>query len=633
MAPIQSEAFDYLFHHIFLPQKLPGHEDDSASNVASLISFVLRSLQRFLIESRPADQVATRSCISMLEMMQKSSDNYGFLDEDGLRQVLRDLSLSGMCHLSPLPRDLLTTISDSVAAFHVAAQNAGILIRRTGTTVCFETFELSPTNEAVTSTRGRLVRRFPATATEVSLDDFQDEGFQCALTKTLVKMSFQTAPDTRPTARKAGQDHTEERDSTNPRIVTELLTSILAAVGKHVSAQGICKNTRQEISWRQSRLPWRRSAVWLLIRVALQLTMGRQSDDSDRTYKAFMVYLMAQVLNAADQPSTPTYALHTMMTKVSGRLCKLDNPGQGLWLETIEKIVSDTSECLTQRWQRIRGRSETPLDLESVSKLDMKDNIDLSLPPMDDFLATIPQRRRESGSSGFIPTSYIPPPDPDHLPPAYILSSNEHLLYNLAMVELWVATHLGPWLEKHIGDDTTCRDLKLLLQRYHSAAVDWYKTRPEGISRMFLAIGELWVAIDKSALHAIPMLREYDPEVPAQVWQVLLVASMEDMARLHRVETYFRKRQELSLKDRPSVFRSYGERLSFPVQYFEQSAKLKHLKSQIENQAEAQKRAKLVEFAKLREEHDRLMRQHEQRSCEKVEVDYSMEHVAAHCRK
>ncbi|KAJ4208350.1 hypothetical protein NW767_001454 [Fusarium falciforme] len=616
MAPIQSEAFDYLFHHIYLPQKLPGHEDDSASNVAALISFVLRSLQRFLIESRPADQVATQSCISMLEMMQKSADNYGFLDEDGLRQVLRDLS-----------------VSDSVAAFHVAAQNAGILIRRTDTAVCFETFELSPTNEAVMSAKGRLVRRFPATATEISLDDFKDKGFQSALTKTLVKMSFQTAPDTRPTARKAGQDHTEERDTTNPRIVTELLTSIVGAVGTHVSVKGICKNTRQEISWRQSRLPWRRSAVWLLIRVALQLTMGRQSDDSDRTYKAFMVYLMAQVLNAADQQSTPTYVLHTMMTKVSGRLCKLDNPGQGLWLETIEKIVSDTSECLTQRWQRIRGRSETPLDLESMSELDMKDNIDLSLPPMDDFLATIPQRRRESGSSGFIPTSYIPPPDPGHLPPAYVLSSNEHLLYNLAMVELWVATHLGPWLEKHIGDDTTCRDLKLLLQRYHSAAVHWYKTRPEGISRMFLAIGELWVAIDKSALHAIPMLRDYDPEVPAQVWQVLLVASMEDMARLHRVETYFRKRQELSLKDRPSVFRSYGERLSFPVQYFEQSAKLKHLKSQIENQAEAQKRAKLVEFAKLREEHDRLMRQHEQRSCEKVEVDYSMEHVAAHCRK
>ncbi|EEU36845.1 uncharacterized protein NECHADRAFT_94047 [Fusarium vanettenii 77-13-4] len=633
MAPIQSEAFDYLFHHIFLPQKLPGHEDDSASNAAALISFVLRSLQRFLDESRPADQVATRSCISMLEMMQMSSDNYGSLDEDGLRKVLQDLSVSGTCHLSPLPRDSLTTISDSVAAFHVAAQNAGILIRRTGPTVCFETFELSPTNEAVTSTRGRLVRRFPATATEMSLNDFQDEGFQSALIKTLVKMSFQTAPDTRPTARKAGQDHTEERDSTNPRIVTELLTSILAAVGKHVSVQGICKNTRQEISWRQSRLPWRRSAVWLLIRVALQLTMSRQSDDSDRTYKDFMVYLMAQVLDAADHPSTPTYALHTMITKVSGRLCKLENPGQGPWLETIEKVVSDTSECLAQRWHRIRDRSETPLNLESVSRVDMKDNIDLSLPPMDDFLATLPQRRRESGSSGFIPTSYVPAPDPDHLPPAHVLSSNEHLLYNLAMVELWVATHLGPWLEKHIGDDTACRDLKLLLQRYHSAAVRWYKTRPEGISRMLLAISELWVAIDKAALHAIPMLREYDPEVPAQVWQVLLVASMEDMARLHRVETYVKKRQELSLKDRPSVFRSYGERLSFPVQYFEQSAKLKHLKSQIENQAEAQKRAKLVEFAKLREEHDRLMRQHEQRSCEKVEVDYHMEHVAAHCRK
>ncbi|KAM0433504.1 hypothetical protein ACHAPT_004384 [Fusarium lateritium] len=615
MAPIQSESFDYLFHHIFLPQKLPGDDDESASNVAALVSFVQRSLQRFLTES-PADQVATRSCISMMGRMQKSTDNHGSLDEDGVRQVLRELS-----------RD------DSVAAFHVAAQNAGILIRKAATAVCFETFELSPTNEAAMSTRGRLVRRFPATATEVPLHDFEDAGFQSALAKTLVKMSFQTAPNTRPTARKAGQDHVEERDTTHPRIVTELLTSILGATGEHVSVKGICKNTRQEISWRQSKLPWRRSAVWLLTRVALQLTMGRLSDGSDRTYKAFMVFLMAQVLSTADQQSTPNYVLHTIMTKVSGRLCKLDNPRQGTWLETIEKIVSGTSECLAQRWQRIRDRSEPPLDLKSVSQLNMGDNIDLSLPPADEFLASIAQRQRESGSSDFTPISHVSALDADHLPPTHIFDINEHLLFNLGMVESWVATHLAAWVEKNIGEDTTCRDLKLLLQSYHSAALSWYRTRPEGMSRMLLAIAELWVAIDKSALHAIPMLRDYGPEIPTEVFQVLLVASMEDMARLHRVETYLRKRQELSLKDRPSAFRSFGEKLSLPVQYFEQSPKLKQLKSQIENQAEAQKRSKLIEFAKLREEHDKLMRQHEQRSCEKVEIDDEMVHVASHCRK
>lgn len=42
-----TELQDYLFHHIFLPRKLPGEPDDSPENESGMIDFVLDSLKGF----------------------------------------------------------------------------------------------------------------------------------------------------------------------------------------------------------------------------------------------------------------------------------------------------------------------------------------------------------------------------------------------------------------------------------------------------------------------------------------------------------------------------------------------------------------------------------------------------------
>ncbi|UPK97257.1 hypothetical protein LCI18_008192 [Fusarium solani-melongenae] len=340
---------DYLVHHIFLPTKRPGSDDSSAKNEMLLVDFVLDSLVRFLGECTSEDETAIKHCVAMVKGLQISKGAQDSLSADGAREVLRQLSPQA-----------------PVALFHVAAQNGGVLVHKKITSTIFETFELSPANKAVMTTQGRLVRQFPANATEIPYPDFEDETFQSVFTKTLEKMSYQTIQETKHKVSKAKQKHDEDRETVEPRIVIDLLPSILRGAGKRVSIPGICKNTREEVMWNNSKLLWRRSPVWLLIRVGLQLTMARPARSDKDPYKEFMVFLMAQVLDVAVKQGAASDVLYIMSTKVSRRLRKLKYLKDGRWLRSIQQFVSETSKCLATRWDQIRKREEEPLELDGL---------------------------------------------------------------------------------------------------------------------------------------------------------------------------------------------------------------------------------------------------------------------------
>ncbi|KAF5635112.1 uncharacterized protein FTJAE_6495 [Fusarium tjaetaba] len=288
MTPAQTmsctnEQLDYLFNHLILPSKLPGHDDTMATNEEFLINFVIQSLSRFRELSDDNDETVTNHCISMLKNTRDARDSNGYLDSRSVQASFKRLSEQ----------------ADAALMYHITEQNAGLIIRKLETSYYFETFDLSPTNRAAMTTKGRLIREFPATATEISAKDFNDSSFQENLAKTLVKMSHQAVAEMQPKVRKAQQMHNEERDTTDPRIVTELLTSFLRGAGSPAEIKAVQKRTREEVSWNNSKSPWTRSPMWLLLRVGLQLTMVRHPRGSQGLYKRFMVFLIAQVLKTA----------------------------------------------------------------------------------------------------------------------------------------------------------------------------------------------------------------------------------------------------------------------------------------------------------------------------------------------
>ncbi|KAF8464518.1 hypothetical protein JB92DRAFT_2070369 [Gautieria morchelliformis] len=78
---------------------------------------------------------------------------------------------------------------------------------------------------------------------------------------------------------------------------------------------------------------------------------------------------------------------------------------------------------------------------------------------------------------------------------------------------------------------------------------------PEQFSRVFLIILELWVALDKTAVEAIPLLRKYSPEFSIVSFEPLLLPTLCQMRRLRAVETH------LSRRHADAIYRAFSFRV------------------------------------------------------------------------
>jgi hypothetical protein len=283
--PPLAGATAYLYHHVVLPPKLPQKDDSDAAHERSLLEMVIQALKYLMhmVEENNIDTV--NSALVMIKNLRNNRDVHGNVSEVQLQTLLSDLTAGDTN--GPVPLE-------------IKAQNAGILISRHEEHLNFEFFELSPTNEAaVRSTR--LTRTFPSYASRIAVDKMMDPRLQKSLAGTIAKMATQSAPGFQPQARKNGKDEDELRDTTVPGLVTDFLMNIITALGEATDVKRIIKATREDVLWSDCVKPWRRSPLWLLVRVSLQLLFTRNATDLQspgNLYKAFMISMLSQLLDS-----------------------------------------------------------------------------------------------------------------------------------------------------------------------------------------------------------------------------------------------------------------------------------------------------------------------------------------------
>lgn len=71
-------------------------------------------------------------------------------------------------------------------------------------------------------------------------------------------------------ASKGGNIVAEDRESFSPKFVSEwLFGAVLSAYGKVTSSETVSKRTHDDVLTKGIGMPWRRSGVWLSLRVTL----------------------------------------------------------------------------------------------------------------------------------------------------------------------------------------------------------------------------------------------------------------------------------------------------------------------------------------------------------------------------
>ncbi|EAT85618.2 hypothetical protein SNOG_06967 [Parastagonospora nodorum SN15] len=541
--PVSTGEATYLIHHVVLPPQLPQKDDYTSAHERCLIDTAIYALQDLRDHVKEQDiQAIVTSAVTAMANLRDSQDEDGNVSELQLQEVLLQLA---------------TGTRDEQVPLEIKAQNAGLLISRRGELVVFESFELSPTNNAAMSTVGRLVRTFPGSASRVQVSIMQDKDFRESLAYTIAKMTTQTAPGMQPQVRKMGQNIDEDRDTTDPAMVSDWLMNYIAALGGFTDTVSITKNTRDEVLWRNCRHPWRRSPLWLLIRVTLQLLFTRASSNTrplHGLYKVFMAQLLLRILKSAKAKWTVigSETLYVVYAKLERRIRKLENLGHlnlvlPSWAKELKASMVDTHAFIDKKWNTLTSCQRGNIDTTVLRSLQPEKDLDTTLPKLDAFLASISTRRQDTACANFQPDEQFPAYPEQDLPKTLGCSGDTKYL-RLAAVEAWIERYLQSWVSCHLRDRDSCGKLYALMQLYHAAASAEYSGIPASLSTMYLTLLELWVACDKSACVLYPLLSDFDPELALDELQCLVLPLHSQMQRLAEVERYVGSRRKMAIE-------------------------------------------------------------------------------------
>jgi len=97
---------------------------------------------------------------------------------------------------------------------------------------------------------------------------------------------------------KAGSKAYESRDTGHPALIGDLLMALLEANGNLHASPITEKHVRDDVVWAEgAELPWRRSATWLVLRVALQrmLSFSLGGPSGLLMYKLFIAFFLSTI--------------------------------------------------------------------------------------------------------------------------------------------------------------------------------------------------------------------------------------------------------------------------------------------------------------------------------------------------
>ncbi|KAF5335871.1 hypothetical protein D9758_017237 [Tetrapyrgos nigripes] len=578
-------TLDYIAYHVFLPPKLPQKDDYTVNNETALCRTVLQSATKYLHSGLVDEQYRSdwRALVGMLIYLTKSTEE---MDGDVLENTFSSMK------------------DGDVRACLVREQNAGVIFRKRAADVIYEAFEVRPPTEKVTSAQGKLSCTYPGPAISVPLPHFENPDFLRELSSFLVQMDSDTL-DSAATSKKAGTEITEERDSAHPRYITSLLTGILRGLGKPADVHRIQKRIADEVLMDKARIPWRRSMVWLVIRVALQTHFARIGDNNE--YKVFMIQLMCDILEDAVKARFVNDMLFAMRAKVAIRVSKLGSSVPNAVLERAKDVSAKVETLLETRWAKIQeAQAQSPpwdgAALRSWAKADSH----LTMPKSRRYLLSTLSRK--GGDS--VPDDFSPNCSPRPLQDLkqFELCTQSFLekafasetYIALADLELSVQSNLDSWIDKNIKEPLVPSILFDIMVAYRSAASGCY-VFPEDNSIMILTLFELWVALDKAVVKRVPLLAEFSPEVPLDLFEPLLLRKATHIHRLIQIHHYLRLRHEKAKFG--SIFTEASYSNSFAVKFFNQTPAFQKLKTSIESNAEQKRTQKRQEWAQKRQEH------------------------------
>ncbi|KAH7332999.1 hypothetical protein B0J17DRAFT_736241 [Rhizoctonia solani] len=564
--PPHLSTLEHLAYSVFLPPKLPQVEQERSFQKSvdlTIIRSVIQACQEFSTKSEANPQW------SRMEQMLQRLDTYTEASPQDLEVQLR----GGIKDMKP----------GDLFPLYVRAQNAAVFIRKQADHTTFEVFEAQAQTEDV---------MVPSSA-------ISDDAFVNEVSNILARMTREILPQALPKSERDGKDYKESHDTINPNYFLQYFLAFLHVVGATIDPPRVVKRLNDDVIWMGVGNPWRRSPIWLIVRIALQTSL-----DSTITYKHLMAYYHASILSQCSRcDGFSSDLLYAMRIKMARRLYKVQVSAPQFLIDFAKDTAESTQVLLQERWDAVQS-AQVQTSNQDFSHCDFESAINQTLPNSRDYL----RRVFEGRSCVNNPPGFTPAHSPrlenilefsqySNGALSRAFSNDPHLA--LFDFENSVFDNLSYWTSSHWSCFGGCAIISSCFRQYLAAAKSYYTVDVADQSIMILTLVRLWMAIDELATSQYPLLLEFSPELSDTLLDPLLLRTAQHINQARIIQQYIHGRHVRASPNNISIFSDRATDSSFAVQYFRMSPCHQKLKLDIEKHAQEQRNQKIQELKDL----------------------------------
>ncbi|PQE21089.1 p-loop containing nucleoside triphosphate hydrolase protein [Rutstroemia sp. NJR-2017a WRK4] len=609
---MKPRLFEALINHLVLPPRLPGKEDGNPQLDRAIFD-------RLIDASKSLSTLTNNEC---------------------WESVRRSLQVSKSIQCNPHAKlDKALIISEMrvldhnvVMVLNVVEQNAGLLISRHKTgqeeRVVFEVFEASASAADVLAAENALQRDFPGYAASISYSTFTKAGFIEELATFLEQASIEPIKRFSARSHKAGTTTVECRDTADPALISQMLTALLESTqhGRREYPPILRKRVHDDVCWFDAEKPWRRSPLWLMLRVSMQRRLCHlEGGHNGRVLYKFLVSLVLANLLGESLQVVGIEQLSYLKTKLCRRLAKLEAEQQTASVNdrpVYEQLFKATRPIFHNAVTMVSRHIEGSWNI-------FKSNNRRPVLPLPQRAPEADLRLRLPNSGIYLDSVLAEFRRPVMQPSSHNFSSIQFSAIGKEQVNAFVAWYsdlcevesgienIETNLRPVFSDEDYCSLIAGHITNYISKSNGAYVSNPEETSTMLLGVMELWVSLDKTALIVCPLLKHYHSYFVPEMLDVLHCPLYKDMCRLQKIQEYLHSRQGGSM----TIFEN-PIRGCFADRYFDESAMLQELMELIKADASVARDKKKEEFKRMSDEYNALMREVSESTCLYTDDEY-----------
>lgn len=410
----------------------------------------------------------------------------------------------------------------------------------------------------------------------------------------------------------------EIRNVADPMYVSKWLLAFLTnKESEDVSGQDfpkVVKKIRDDVIFKGGNLPFRRSGLWMAMKVALRLNLETEfeRDTANSVYKIIQIHLTSRMceylLSDAYRTIDAGLAMQ-MLAKVARKIDKLAthlerSVDKFEFASLYNSVTSNSKEVILKvRWavnnqfNKLDSFDRREAFLEPLDKMNFRRDSIHTIPSLRTYIET---RLRSSKSPS---VNCLQEPQPILRHRSNLLSfpnfeftaaaTEVNLSLLLADVEIWVLENCSKCTTENA---LSLRDLAV---KYGTAAKKHYVDDPLGGSRMILTILQIIRTLDQIATDEYPLLEEHHSGINPKIIEDLLLPSRSQLQIATKLESYFERRNSETTFPALNAEKTVTDE-SFAYRYAETDSEMVDLRQTILELETAKVEEKMAEVNRAR---------------------------------